>query len=475
MLCEIRGPAPGLVDHGARKLVRATDGGLTMSTAPPADSFIGEVLAGRYKITRKIGEGGMGAVYEAEHQLIGKRVAVKVLLDKFAGDKDVVARLQHEARIASSIGHPSIVDVTDFGKTPDGRSYAIMEYLEGEALASLIAREAPLPPERVLPIVKQIANALGAAHRKGIVHRDVKPENVFLVRDGQGPERVKVVDFGISKLVKSGDPAQQRLTQTGIVLGTPLYMSPEQARGEEQLDHRVDVYALGVILYEALTGEVPFRGSNYLGVISQVLTLEPVPPRVLRPELSITEALERVVMRTLAKDRDVRYQTMAELEHDIDRLAAGDQNVGLMPSGVPVLEAAAAEAAREAASSRRVRVAALVGLLLAGAGLAAMGAGRDHVEAPPDAAPRVELPDAPRAVAAAAPDARPTADAARSDAARDHKDDRRRERLRERAEAGERAPRLDAATRPEADDENAPNPFRRKKGVPPAPDAAPAP
>jgi serine/threonine-protein kinase len=297
------------------------------------DSLLGVVLAGRYEVLRRIGEGGMGAVYEAKHALIGKRVAVKVLLEKFHAQRDFVERLLQEARLASSIGHENIVDVTDFGTTDDGRSFVVMEFLDGESLASLAIREAPLPIERSLRIARQVASALGAAHAKGIFHRDVKPENIYLVQRGDA-DFVKVVDFGISKAVKPGGdegPETYRLTHTGLLLGTPLYMSPEQARGSEDLDHRVDIWALGVLLYECLTGEVPFRANNYLQIISQVLTHEPLPPSQLRPELGIPDAVEAVVMRAMDKDRTRRYQTMAELERDLERLLAGDQNVGATP------------------------------------------------------------------------------------------------------------------------------------------------
>ena len=297
------------------------------------DSLLGVVLAGRYEVLRRIGEGGMGAVYEARHTLIGKRVAVKVLLEKFHAKSDFVARLLQEARLASAIGHQNIVDVTDFGTTDDGRSFVVMEFLDGESLAELERREAPLPIDRSLRIARQAASALGAAHAKGIFHRDVKPENIYLVQRGDA-DFVKVVDFGISKAVKpGGDEGGEtyRLTHTGLLLGTPLYMSPEQARGEEDLDHRVDIWALGVLLYECLTGEVPFRANNYLQIISQVLTYEPLSPARLRPELGIPDAVDAVVMRAMEKDRARRYPSMAELEADLERLLAGDQNVGLAP------------------------------------------------------------------------------------------------------------------------------------------------
>ena len=293
------------------------------------DPLVGTTLAERYEIIRRIGEGGMGAVYEARHSIIGKRVAIKVLLDKFVENQELIARLLQEARLASSIGHQNIVDVTDFGTTRDGRAFVVMEFLEGESLSDLIMRDAPLPIERSLAIVKQVASALGAAHRKGIVHRDVKPENVYLVRrDDQ--DFVKVVDFGVSKAVRTREETGsdwQRLTRTGAVLGTPLFMSPEQASGNEDIDERADLWAAALILYECLTGELPFRGSNYLGVISQILNKDAQPPSALRPELGIPNAVDRVVMHGLEKDRTRRYQHMAEFERDMDRLLAGEMDV----------------------------------------------------------------------------------------------------------------------------------------------------
>jgi serine/threonine-protein kinase len=339
--------APTMRDMPAAALAPAAPAAAPALAAPAAptpagdaafDSLLGSTLAGRYEIVRRIGEGGMGAVYEARHAVIGKRVAVKVLLEKFLAKSDFVARLLQEARLASSIGHENIVDVTDFGTTDDGRSFVVMEFLDGEALSQLIMREAPLPVERSLRIARQVASALGAAHAKGIFHRDVKPENVYLVRRGEA-DFVKVVDFGISKAVKQGGAEENadayRLTHTGLLLGTPLYMSPEQARGDEDLDHRVDVWALGVMMYECLTGEVPFRANNYLGIISQVLTHAAAPPSKVRPELGIPDAVEAVVMRAMAKDRAERYAAMADLERDLERLLAGDQNVGLplVPEG----------------------------------------------------------------------------------------------------------------------------------------------
>ena len=286
--------------------------------AGTSTEIIGSTLSGRYLVTKKVGQGGMGAVYEATHTLIGKRVAVKVLLEKYAQREAIVARLKKEAQLASSIGNEHIIDITDIGNTDDGRTFVVMEYLEGESLAECLARERELPEQRILRIASQAASALGAAHAKGIVHRDIKPENLFLLKRKE-QDFVKVVDFGISKSLRSSEEEEvQRLTQTGMVLGTPLYMSPEQARGDEDLDHRVDIYALGVIMYEAVTSRVPFAGANYLSVISQVLNDEPKPLRELRPDLS--EEFDAIVAKAMAKDRTQRYADAQAMLKDVTLL-----------------------------------------------------------------------------------------------------------------------------------------------------------
>ena len=286
-----------------------------LSGMPALVEMVGATLSGRYLVTRKIGQGGMGAVYEATHTLIGKRVAVKVLLEKYARREAIVARLKKEAQLASSVQNEHIIDVTDFGTTDDGRTFVVMEFLDGESLAECIARETRLPEQRVLRIAQQAASALAAAHAQGIVHRDIKPENLFLLRRKE-QDFVKVVDFGISKSLRaSGEEDAPRLTQTGMVLGTPLYMSPEQARGDDELDQRVDIYALGVIMYEAATGRVPFIGNNYLSVISQVLNEVPKHPREIVPELS--EEFEAIVMRAMSKDKEDRYASAQEMLADI--------------------------------------------------------------------------------------------------------------------------------------------------------------
>ena len=288
-------------------------------TAHLNTELIGSTLSGKFLVTRKIGQGGMGAVYEATHTVIGKRVAVKVLLEKYAQREAIVKRLKQEAQLAASVGNEHIIDITDFGTTEDGRTFVVMEFLDGESLAECLGRETMLSEQRILRIASQACSALSAAHAKGIVHRDIKPENLFLLRRKE-QDFVKVVDFGISKSLRASSEEEEttRLTQTGMVLGTPLYMSPEQARGDDELDHRVDLYALGVIMYEASTGRVPFVGNNYLSVISQVLNEQPKPPREIRPELS--EEFEAVILKAMSKDVTERYSSATEMLADITSL-----------------------------------------------------------------------------------------------------------------------------------------------------------
>ena len=285
------------------------------------DRLVGVTLDGRYYIERKIGEGGMGVVFAARHLVIERPLAIKVLKREVARDSSTIKRFVQEARAASRIGHPNIVDVTDFGTTPDGMTYSVMEYVDGTTLSAALKRSAPLSPERALPIAAQIAQALGAAHDKGIVHRDLKPENVFLVnRDGRR-DFVKIVDFGIAKVTALDDAGQvpasprpdgPRLTRAGAVFGTPEYMAPEQAAGRSDTDNRVDVYALGTILYEMLTGRVPHKSESMVRTLAMQM-LDPIElPSKIRPDLSFDPELEAVVMRALAKKREQRYPTMRD-------------------------------------------------------------------------------------------------------------------------------------------------------------------
>jgi serine/threonine-protein kinase len=225
------------------------------------DAMIGKAI-GHYIVRRKLGEGGMGLVYVTEHPAIGKRVALKVLHPEFSSQAEIVSRFFQQARAVNAIQHPNIVDVVDYGliPSPNGgeppRVYLLMEYLEGVTLGALIRREAPLSTERTVGIALQIADALSASHRQGIVHRDLKPDNVMLVSRGRRHDFVKLLDFGVAKL--TGSASTTHRTRTGTVIGTPQYMAPEQCEGRTQIDHRTDIYGLGIVVYEMLTGRVPF-------------------------------------------------------------------------------------------------------------------------------------------------------------------------------------------------------------------------
>jgi serine/threonine-protein kinase len=301
------------------------------------DPLLGQTLAGRYRIVRKVGEGGMGIVYEAVHVIIEKRVALKVLREDFSHRDDVVERFRQEAKSASRIGHEHIVDISDFGVTPSGAHFFVMEFLQGNDLAEELERRGPLPTRRAIEIVLQCAKALGAAHNKGIVHRDMKPENIFLLSRDTGEDFVKIVDFGIAKMsevdaIGGPSPSGRRLTKTGMIFGTPEYMSPEHAAGKE-LDHRVDIYALGIILYELLTGRVPFMGDTFMGILTAHM-FEPLPPlAAVHPGCSAPPELERLIARAVAKSADDRQQSMDELAHEL--IAVRDRVLSPMSSSMP--------------------------------------------------------------------------------------------------------------------------------------------
>ncbi len=276
------------------------------------DPYLGTVVADRYRVLSKLGEGGMGVVYLAEHVIIEKRVALKILSQDFARKADLVQRFMQEAKAASRIGHENIVDITDFGETPSGSVFFAMECLEGSDLAHHVRNDGPMPWARVRYVVSQICRALSAAHAKGIIHRDMKPENVFLVEREGRPDFVKILDFGIAKMSAIEDGGS-RLTRTGMIFGTPEYMSPEQAKGDRP-DHRVDIYAVGCILYEMLTGDVPFHADTFMGVLTKHMFEAPMPINRRCPAANIPAAVEAVVMKALAKDRDQRFQSMKDMD-----------------------------------------------------------------------------------------------------------------------------------------------------------------
>jgi eukaryotic-like serine/threonine-protein kinase len=292
----------------------------------------GQVIGDRYKILKKLGEGGMGEVYMAEHIHIEKRVALKLLRAEVLSNQEAVARFRQEARSASSIGHENIISIDDFGTLADGRVYMAMEYLAGKPLNDMLKEPGGLGLERALEILIQTGKGLAAAHAKGITHRDMKPENIFVTqRDGR--ELVKILDFGIAK-VAGGSGEASNLTVAGTIFGTPFYMAPEQALSSK-MDHRVDVYAMGVILYETFTGSLPFTGETFMGILTQHITTPPQPPSVVAAAngRNCPLELEAVILRAMAKSADERYQSMNELVAamtEVFRLFVGPRATGMM-------------------------------------------------------------------------------------------------------------------------------------------------
>lgn len=288
----------------------------------------GVTLLGKYEVEKQLGEGGMGAVWLGRHKLLGRKVAIKVLDDRFLNHPEVVERFGREARAASAIQHPGIVEVLDIDKTDSGIPFLVMELLDGEPLSSRIERVGRMSQKESAEVMRQLLEALDAAHDAGIVHRDLKPDNVFLVPRGRGGENVKILDFGISH---KSDEQGMKLTMEGSVLGTPHYMSPEQAMGKKDIDLRADIYAAGVLFYECLTGDVPFDAENYNALILKILSEEPRTPSDLGVELD--PIIEGTVMSSIAKDRDLRP---ASCQHMLEMLR-GDR-----PPTVPLKKRGAA-------------------------------------------------------------------------------------------------------------------------------------
>jgi len=299
--------------------------------------LVNHVLADRYRLIKLIGEGGMGSVYQAEHITIGRKLAIKVLAPEYCDSPEVVARFLQEARTASMLHHEHIVDITDFGYTKQGLAFLTMEYLEGEDLATLLAREGRQPWSRLRRIVLQVCRALHAAHEKGIVHRDMKPDNCFRIKRGGNPDFIKILDFGIAKIVDGNLGSRQdkpkMATEAGTLLGTPEYMAPEIAR-DQKADARVDVYSLGVLMYEMLTGSVPFKGQTFMATVAMQMVDEPMPPRERAPDAAIPVEVEAVIMRALRKDPAERYQSIPELA---EAIIDADRQLRMTSQGLPAL------------------------------------------------------------------------------------------------------------------------------------------
>jgi serine/threonine-protein kinase len=293
------------------------------------DSLIGQVLAGKYRIDERLSEGGMGTVYRGTHVLMDKTVAVKVLRPSLAADEKIVARFSREARAASKISHPHALSVTDFGESENGVVFLVMEYLSGKTLKEIIRQEGPMPLTRAVEILRQVGGALDAAHAEGVVHRDLKSDNIMLL-SSSGTDYAKVLDFGIAKIKEPEGTYDPGLTAPDLVIGTPQYMSPEQCSQSPDIDARSDIYSLGVILYEMLVGHVPFTGESPTAIMLK--HLQHPAPSVLAERSDVPKAVGRVVARALEKRPEDRYESVGQLVEDFT-IAAGMEPASMYSSG----------------------------------------------------------------------------------------------------------------------------------------------
>ncbi|MBC8132906.1 MAG: protein kinase [Deltaproteobacteria bacterium] len=288
------------------------------------DQLLGKVIAGNFRIARLIGSGAMGNVYQAEQLSLGKEVAVKVLHPHLMSDEKLVRRFQREAKSASRLNHPNSIQIIDSGRDADGTLYIAMELLTGRDLSQIIRDEFPMPVPRITRIMSQVLSALDEAHAHGVIHRDLKPSNIMLIERRGEPDFVKVCDYGIAKaqLEESAADAQMMLTIQGLVCGTPEYMSPEQARGEP-LDGRTDLYSAAVILYHMVTGDIPFRAATPIGIVSRHLSETPAVPSARRQDPAIPPDLDDLILRGLAKSRELRPASAAIFREELENIGTG--------------------------------------------------------------------------------------------------------------------------------------------------------
>ncbi|HEY5958678.1 MAG TPA: serine/threonine-protein kinase, partial [Polyangiaceae bacterium] len=291
----------------------------------------GEIIEGKYRIIRLIGEGGMGAVYEGENTRIRRRVAIKVLHQGVAENQEAVQRFEREAQAAGRIGNDHILEVLDLGSLANGDHFMVMEYLDGEPLSDRIRRIGKMRPEQIAPLMIQALEGLRAAHDAGIVHRDLKPDNVYILKEKAGNrDFVKLIDFGISKFQPLSG-GEMKMTRTGTVMGTPYYMSPEQASGSREADHRSDLYAVGVMLYEAVTGRVPFDAPTFNQLLFQIVLSDPAPPQQVVPDLD--PGFANLIAKAMARDVEHRFQTTQELSDALADWMKTGKSVSLPPTG----------------------------------------------------------------------------------------------------------------------------------------------
>jgi eukaryotic-like serine/threonine-protein kinase len=304
-----------------------------VALAKTDDSLLGQTLAGKYRIDERLSEGGMGTVYRGTHVLMDKTVAVKVLRPSLAADEKIVARFSREARAASKISHPHALSVTDFGEDENGTVFLVMEYLDGRTLKDIIRQEGPMPLTRVVEIIKQVGGALDAAHAQGVVHRDLKSDNIMLLNT-MNADYAQVLDFGIAKIKEREGEYDPALTAPDLVIGTPQYMSPEQCSQSPDIDARSDIYSLGVIIYEMLVGHVPFTGDSPTEIMLK--QMQQPAPSVLNERSDVLPAVARVVARALEKLPHDRYASVSELIDDLT-IAAGMELVAVRPNSKPLV------------------------------------------------------------------------------------------------------------------------------------------
>jgi serine/threonine-protein kinase len=302
------------------------------------NEVIDQSVIGEYRLIHQLGEGGMGSVWLAEHVVLGKRFAIKFLLAENADNPDLRARFEQEARTIGRLDHPNVVSATNFGFTPDGQPYLVMEALRGHSLRGLLdqalgATGRPLDPARAIALIRDAGAGIAHAHEHGVIHRDLKPENLFAVRTVTGAEQVKVLDFGIAKIRSAAGLATHK-TQTGMILGTPYYMSYEQARGESDIDFRTDIYSLAAILYELVSGTRPREGEHYNAIIADIITRDPTP--LDEASLGLPPGLSAVLLRGMSRVRDHRFQTIADFDAALGALAPGAMAITTPPANLLV-------------------------------------------------------------------------------------------------------------------------------------------
>ena len=383
------------------------------------DTCLGQVLEGKYLISEHLGDGGMGSVYKAEQLTLNKTVAIKILHKNLLQDDVQVKRFQREAWSASRLEHPHSIQIIDFGQTPEGNHYIVMEFLKGLELAEIIRRDYPLSPERIVHILSQVCSVLAEAHANKIIHRDLKPENIVLIERAEEKDFVKVLDFGIAKL-QERDPSKPALTMQGIVCGTPEYMSPEQAMGKD-LDSRTDIYSIGCILYEMLTGKVPYDANTYQAILTMHIQGDLTPPSSIAPQnVAPGSPLEKICMKAMSREREKRFESTIAMKQALEAALCETHSVPTAASRTEESKARSVKGANVAPStgvgpltegsvSNGMGMGAVAGIavvaliVVIGVLYVAFSGGEENKEVPPVAEQAVQPPVNPPAADAASP------------------------------------------------------------------------